>query len=461
MEQQGIPSAAFAEAQLRSERLRVFGILGFLLLLVLVAVVRVFVLQTVPPSALLFAEFALVGVVIAFELWMLSQIKAARDEKRGLPAWLRIVSTILETGLPAVFLSFMASSSIEPPYRPLASPATLVFFIFIILSTLRLTSWNSYLTGIIAVISYLLAAIQLGWQPPVPGVSAPVTQTTVPIYALTLLAAGIIAGIVAGQIRQHVMAALREAETKRKLEAIQHDLDMARSIQQSLLPKEKPDTQSFDIAGWNQPADETGGDYFDWITLPDGRVVAILADVTGHGIGPALLATSCRAHARSIFDAHPDLTQAMAKLNETIWVDHARGRFVTFVAAICSRNGEEVEVLSAGHGPILFYSRASDSFSEVDAQAVPFGILPTFNTDPPSRISFKRGDMLLLSTDGFFEWENKVGEQFGVERLSNTLRASRDRSAGDIIRSLHEAVLAFSGGTGQQDDLTAVLIKHV
>jgi serine phosphatase RsbU (regulator of sigma subunit) len=257
------------------------------------------------------------------------------------------------------------------------------------------------------------------------------------------------------------MAALREAETKRKLEAIQHDLDIARSIQQSLLPKEKPDTQTFDIAGWNQPADETGGDYFDWLTLPDGRVVAILADVTGHGIGPALLATSCRAHARSIFDAHPDLTQAMAKLNETIWVDHARGRFVTFVAAVCSRNGEVVEVLSAGHGPILFYSRAGDSFSEVDAQAVPFGILPTFNTDPPSRISFQRGDMLLLSTDGFFEWENKVGEQFGVERLRNTLRASRDRSAEDIIRSLHEAVLAFSGGTGQQDDLTAVLIKHV
>jgi len=458
---QGISSAAFAEAQLRSERLRVLGILGFLILLVLVAVVRVFLLQTVAPSALLLAEFTLVGVVIAFELWMLSQIKAARNEKRSLPAWLWIVSTILETGLPAVFLTFMASESIEPPYRPLASPAILIFFIFIILSTLRLTSWNSYLTGIVAVISYLLAAFQLGWRPPVPGVSAPVTQTSVPIYALTLLAAGVIAGIVAGQIRQHVVAALREAETKRKLEAIQHDLDVARSIQQSLLPKEKPNAQSFDIAGWNKSADETGGDYFDWLTLPDGRVVTILADVTGHGIGPALLATSCRAYARSMFDAYRDLAPAMAKLNETIWFDHARGRFVTFVAAVCSKNGEEVEVLSAGHGPILFYSRASDSFSEVNAQAVPFGILPAFNSEPPSRLLFRTGDMLLLSTDGFFEWENKEGEQFGVERLMKTLRASRDRPAEDIIRSMHEAVLAFSGGTGQQDDLTAILIKHV
>ena len=461
MEPQGIPSTAFAEAQLRSERLRVFGILGFLFLIVLVAVVRVSLLQTVAPSALLLAEFALVAVVIAFEFWMLSQIKVARNQKRSLPVWLLMMSTILETGLPAVFLTFMASESIEPPYRPLASPAILVFFIFIILSTLRLTSWNSYLTGIVAVISYLLGALQLGWRPPFPGMPAPITQTTVPMYAVTLLAAGIIAGIVAGQIRQHVMAALREAETKQKLEAIQHDLDVARSIQQSLLPKEKPNAQSFDIAGWNKPADETGGDYFDWLTLPDGRVATILADVTGHGIGPALLATSCRAYARSTFDAHRDLAAAMAKLNETIWLDHARGRFVTFVAAVCSRTGDEVEVLSAGHGPILFYSRAGNSFSEVNAQAVPFGILPTFNSEPPSRIPFRTGDMLLLSTDGFFEWENKEGEQFGVERLMDALRASRDRSAGDIIRSLHEAVLAFSGGTGQQDDLTAILIKRV
>jgi serine phosphatase RsbU (regulator of sigma subunit) len=461
MDQQTIESTAFTDAQLRSERLRILGILGFLLLLVVVAVVRVFLLRTIAPTSIWFAQFILVAGIAAFEFWMLRQVETARKQGRGLPSWLWTLSTIVEAAVPAFFLTFMTSSSIEPAYRPLASPAVLVFFIFIILSTLRLTSWISYLTGIVAATSYLIAAFQLGWRPAVPGTAAPVTQTTVPLYALTLLAGGIIAGIVAGQIRQHVLAALREAETKRKLDAIQHDLDVARSIQQSLLPKEKPNSPNLDIAGWNKPADETGGDYFDWLTLPDGRIAAILADVTGHGIGPALLATSCRAYARATFVAQSDLTTTMTHLNEAIWRDHSRGRFVTFVAAVCAQDGHQVEILSAGHGPILYYSRAQDSFSDVAAQAVPFGILPSFNSDPPSRLSFRSGDMLLLSTDGFFEWENTQGEQFGIERLMHVVRTCRDRPAEEVIGSLYEAVLTFSGGTSQQDDLTAVLLKHV
>ena len=109
---------------------------------------------------------------------------------------------------------------------------------------------------------------------------------------------GIVAGAVAGEIRKHVQAALREAETKSKLRAIQHDLQVARSIQQSLLPREAPHIAGFDIAGWNCPADDTGGDYFDWRTLSGGNVVVSLADVTGHGIGPALLASLCHAYAK-------------------------------------------------------------------------------------------------------------------------------------------------------------------
>jgi serine phosphatase RsbU (regulator of sigma subunit) len=460
MAQQEIESGAFTSAQLRSERLRVLGVLWFLIVVVILAVTRVFLLRTVSPTPLWLAELAVVGAVIAFEVWMLHQVKVAQREKRGLSSWMWILSTILETAVPAFILTFLTDAGIEPSYRPLASPAILVFFILIILSTLRLANWISCLTGAAAAISYLLAALQLGWRPAVPGTSAPVTQTTVPLYAIALLAGGVIAGVVASQIRRHVVAALREAETKRRLEAIQHDLEVARSIQQSLLPKESPEAPGLDIAGWNKPADETGGDYFDWLTLPDGRIVAILADVTGHGIGPALLATSCRAYSRAMFAAQLDLASTMTSLNDAVWRDHTRPRFVTFVAAIWTKDSNEVEILSAGHGPILFYSRSRDSFSEVNAQAVPLGILPMLNAEPPSRLPFQPGDMLLLSTDGFFEWENEKGEQFGVERLMSVVRASKDRPAKDVITALYNRVLEFSGGTSQQDDLTAVLVKH-
>ena len=231
----------------------------------------------------------------------------------------------------------------------------------------------------------------LGWRPSVPGVPAPVTQTGVSLDAVILLTGGIVAAGVAWQIRKHVQAALREAETKRRLEAIQHDLQVARSIQQSLLPKETPQIEGFDIAGWNQPADDTGGDYFDWRYQPDGEVVVSLADVTGHGIGPALVAAVCHAYARSSFSMERDLMGAFEHINQALGADLQTGRFVTFVAAVCGPDSPELQLLSAGHGPLFIYSRSEDRFIDVNPQAVPFGILPFFRSDPPAQLQLGLG----------------------------------------------------------------------
>jgi serine phosphatase RsbU (regulator of sigma subunit) len=281
------------------------------------------------------------------------------------------------------------------------------------------------------------------------------------LNAITLLVGGVVAGAVARQIRKHVDAALREAETKRKLEAVQHDLQVARSIQQSLLPKDRPPLAGFDVAGWNKPADDTGGDYFDWMTLDDGKLVATLGDVTGHGIGPALLAAVCRAYARASLTAERDLSTAFGHINQALGHDLTPERFVTFVAAVCSPEGTEAEILSAGHGPLFIYSRSADRFTELEAQAVPFGILPFFNSDPPARLPLQSGDLVLLITDGFCEWENDCGEDFGVQRLEEAVRASRDLPSSEIIARLYDAVVTFANGTSQQDDLTAVLIKRL
>ncbi len=247
----------------------------------------------------------------------------------------------------------------------------------------------------------------------------------------------------------------------RKLEVVQHDLQVARSIQQSLLPQEAPLIEGFEIAGWNHPADDTGGDYFDWKTLADGKVVVSLADVTGHGIGPALLASVCHAYARSSFGAEQDLPASLERINQELGADLTPGRFVTFVAAVCHPECPEVEVLSAGHGPIFIYSRRKDHFEEMSAQALPFGILPSFCSDPPAHLQLHSGDLVVLATDGFFEWENDAGEQFGVPRMEDAIRSCRDASSAEIITKLYETVNAFSNGTKQQDDLTAVVIKRL
>jgi serine phosphatase RsbU (regulator of sigma subunit) len=392
---------------------------------------------------------------------MLHNVNLALNAGRSLSGGAWVLSTILETSLPAFAIVFLNSAELEAAYRPLASPAVLVFFIFIILSTLRLSPWIGILSGAVASATYLCAAFFLGWRFPVPGAPAPITQSNVTLNAITLLVGGIVAGAVAGQIRKHVQAALREAETKRKLEAVEHDLQVARSIQQSLLPQEPPQISGFDIAGWNRPADDTGGDYFDWKTLPDGKVVVSLADVTGHGIGPALLAAACHAYARSSFGVGRELPSALEHLNQNLGADLATGLFVTFVAAVCCPSCAEMEMLSAGHGPLFIYSRPEDRFTELNAHALPLGILPSFASDPPTHLQLHAGDLVLLATDGFFEWENDRGEQFGVRRMEEVIRASRDIASSEIIAKLYDAVTRFSNGTKQQDDLTAVVIKRL
>ena len=458
MDQEQIKSPAFQNAELQSERLRIFGVLGFMTIVVIVTAVRVFVIHTAAATSWAWTFF-LVAALIAYELWMLRKVGLALKSNICLGPQFWILSTILETSIPALAIAFLTSARVEIAYRPLATPAVLVFFILIILSTLRLNPGICALSGTVAAISYICAALYHGWRPPVPGVPAPVTQTSVTLYAITLLLGGLVAGAVAGQIRKHVQSALREAETKQKLEAVQHDLQVARSIQQSLLPQGRPQIVGFDIAGWNQPADDTGGDYFDWTTLPDGKVIVSLADVTGHGIGPALLAAVCHAYARSNFSIAQNLLAAFEHINQELGADLTPGRFVTFVAAVCCPGCPEVEMLSAGHGPLFLYSRPEDRFTTMNAHALPLGMFPFFKSDPPARLQLHTGDLILLATDGFFEWENDQGEQFGVQRMEGVMRATRNLDASEIISHLYDAVTRFSNGTKQQDDLTAVVIK--
>jgi serine phosphatase RsbU (regulator of sigma subunit) len=221
-----------------------------------------------------------------------------------------------------------------------------------------------------------------------------------------------------------------------------------------------PEIEGFEIAAWNQPADQTGGDYYDWQPLPEGKILVALADVTGHGIGPALLASVCRAYARANFNVDDGLFAAMERINASLSGDLREGRFVTFVAAVCSPGNSRVELLSAGHGPLFLYVSTHDRFDAMNAQGLPLGVSSTLLSDPALILELDPGDLLVLATDGFFEWANARGEQFGTERLEQVVRGSREKPSSEIISTLYRAVIEFSGGTAQQDDLTAIVIKR-
>lgn len=454
-------SISFREARLKSERLRIW--------IVLAAIGTAFLLRAMRAATVgghenlisLYMTAGLLGLFAAYELAMLRKINRAILARQDISDSVWLVSTILETTLPALAVAFISSASIDPVYRPLANPAGLGFFLFISLSTLRLNPTLCWISGLTAAISYLAAAAHLGWRPSLNGGASLLSpEKAVLGYAIAFIMGGFVAGVIAGEIRKQVEAALREADTRRQLECVEHDLSLARSIQQSLLPDLEPQIEGFEIAGWNRPADQTGGDYYDWQVLPNGTVVAQLADVTGHGIGPALLAAACRAYARGTFSQSHDLPGAMEQLNGELTRDIGEGRFVTFVAVICVPGCPRVELFSAGHGPLFIYSLSEDRFEEIGAQGPPLGIASQFVSDPPMILELDAGDLLVLATDGFFEWTNRDGEQFGVKRIEETIRESRKQRPTELIATLYEAVHAFSAGTKQQDDLTAVVIKR-
>jgi len=150
---------------------------------------------------------------------------------------------------------------------------------------------------------------------------------------------------------------------------------------------------------------------------------------------------------------------AMQRLNSALSKDVGEGRFVTFVAVLCTPGSSRVELLSAGHGPLFLYSLREDRFDAMSAQGLPLGLIPDMVSEPPKALDLRPGDLLVLTTDGFFEWANEKDEQFGVKRMEDTIRAARDKSPAEVITTLYKAVVEFSCGTKQADDLTAIIIK--
>ena len=456
-------SPAFQQALRQSERLRIYLLLALLAFILVLRGTRTLLAPTPDNLATLYMFLTLIGFLGAIEFVTLYALGRAIRDSKPLAKIFWFLNIFLEIALPAVSIASAASSVILAGYRPLANPSFLLYFLLLMLTILRLDPPLSVLCGFLAAGSYLAAAFHLGWRPLQQSVEGSIysPQKNVITYAVSLIVVGITAAVVAREFRAQVEAALREAETRREMENLQHDLDVARSIQQSLLPHSMPQVAGWDIAAWNQPADQTGGDYYDWQPLPSGKFVTALADVTGHGIGPALLASVCRAYARTNFRNQDSFPKAMEEINSAVAADVREGRFITFVAAIFGPESSTVELLSAGHAPLFLYTLKSDRFDLMEANGLPLGISDAFASDPPYCLQLASGDLLLLATDGFFEWANAGQERFGTERLAQTIRAAREKSAAGIISDLHQEVLRFAAGTKQMDDLTAIVLKRV
>ena len=180
----------------------------------------------------------------------------------------------------------------------LSEPPLLLLPLVVLMSVLRLRPRLTLYKGLAAALIHLLLAIR----------AIHVTQSlpeAYPVcfaYSVILALTALIGMAVSRKVRAHVYEAAEEAAAHERVDRevfrMNSDLEVARQIQQGLLPRHAPQISGFDIKGMNRPADKTGGDYYDWQELPDGRLAVVLADVSGHGIGPAMVMAVCRAYAR-------------------------------------------------------------------------------------------------------------------------------------------------------------------
>jgi len=376
-------------------------------------------------------------------------------------AWVWVINTIIECSVPTVAAALMSlDKDYLGPYRTLISPLVLLYCFFIILATLRLSPGLCILSGFVSASGYVAVyAFTLWLFPKNPGRGIMPGQTYI-IYPFYLFCLALTAAAVSWEIRRHVMAALAEVETRAKLDRVEHDLQIARSIQMGLLPKNPPTIAGYDIAGWSQPADQTGGDYYDWMELPGGRVLFTVADASGHGIGPALLVTACRAYFRAIAVHGDPLEQITQQVDRLIAADVPAGRFITAVVALLEPAEHRLSLYSAGHAPLYWYTADDDRMSEFESDQPPLGLCYRDGETRARVLQFKPGDMLVLVTDGLFEFANGAGELVGTERLGASIRQHRAEASEALIRKISAEVLAFGAGAAQADDMTAVVIKR-
>ena len=250
----------------------------------------------------------------------------------------------------------------------------------------------------------------------------------------------------------------RRGHAERIMRAQQEEFEVARDIQRRLFPAHAPRLPGFDIAGRSHPAIAAGGDYYDYISMPEGQLAVVVGDVCGHGIGAALVMAEARAYLRALMLTRSDVSDVLQLANRALSEDVANTRFITLMLARISAASRQLVYSSAGHGMSYVLGAGGDIKATLESTAIPLGIDPneSFPAGPP--IQLAPGDLVLVCTDGLVEARGLGGKEFGMERVLQVVRENRREPAAVIVERLFTAVFEF-GPAEQSDDVTAAVIR--
>jgi len=240
-------------------------------------------------------------------------------------------------------------------------------------------------------------------------------------------------------------------------EALRREMDIAADIQRSLLPGTCPEVEHFDTAAQSLPAREVGGDFYDFVPLPEGRWGAVVADVAGKGVPAALLMTLSRSLIRAYSHERPSILQALEQANRFMLRDMDSGTFVTCFYGVIDPAQGKLTYVNAGHNPAVVV-RSDGGATLLRASGTPLGILEQSDMAEET-CELGVGDVVLIYTDGITEARNAYGEQFGLPRLQDLAKNARGLGAAEICERVMTAARTFTGGQPGSDDMTTVVLK--
>jgi phosphoserine phosphatase len=243
-------------------------------------------------------------------------------------------------------------------------------------------------------------------------------------------------------------------------EAMRHEVELARKVQQMMLPKAMPDVPGVEAAGWTRSASRTCGDCFDLWRTHDGRLGILLADACGHGVAPMLVVSQVRTLVRSFSDIDANPRKLLARANARLAADLESDQFVTAFVAFIAPDGT-LEWCSAGHGPILLRTAAGTPITELAPQELPLGVMPELTGDESPPVSLEPTGCLAVVSDGIFEAQKPDGEQFGMARVLEHLDNLSTSPPDKIIATLREAATEWAGTDEPKDDQTIVVARRV
>ena len=249
------------------------------------------------------------------------------------------------------------------------------------------------------------------------------------------------------------------ANEKKRLD---HDLEIARDIQRILLPSEAPAINGFQISGINAPARQVSGDYFDYIEVDQERLGVAIADVSGKGVPASLIMAICRSVLRAEAARNPSPADVLRKVNRQLYPDIKEDMFISMAYLILDHQRNGITLARAGHDAPLLYRQKSQTVTPIKSPGMVVGIDSGSVFDRLTvdfTISLERDDCLVLYTDGVTETLNAEGDEFGLDRMMQSMRASANDGAQAIVKKIMGDVRDFTGSAPQNDDITLIAIR--